>query len=265
MDIFCLICGDMLKIRRHNVFDAMSDHSQTYLYELIQKALGFELDLELFENETERETVCLCESCFGKINNYDLGLTLSGKAQRELEQLLEEKIKKQEISDSVMKVETIDMTRMIDNSVILSEDFGPIKQETDTEEMEEEHLIEYEADMFDVDQVVIQDSSESEGEIVREKSVKKVSRPRGRKFTRALENGRFYCDMCNAGYTTKEALDFHSEKHQNIPSNECPECHKKFAQKSALSRHMPMHTGKNYCFGVIKAKSSALKLLFFDL
>lgn len=243
MDKNCLICGDVLKIRRHNVFNAVSDHSQTYLYELIQKALGFELDLAIFEDETDKETVCLCESCFGKINNFDLGLTLSGKAQRELEQLLEEKIKKQDIIDGDTKVVTT-------NSVVLAEGYDLIKNEPDTtdtvdsEEMEEEHLIEYEGEMFDVDQVVIQESSESDGDVVSERLETKVSRPRGRKLTRAFENGRYYCDICYAGYTTQEALHFHTEKHRNIPSNECPECHKKFAQKSALSRHMPMHTGK---------------------
>lgn len=242
MEINCLICGDVLKIRRHNVFTAVSDHSGTMLLELIQKALGFELDLGVFDCDSEKDCVCLCESCFGKINNYDLGLTLSGKAQRELEQLLEEKIRKQDSIDNVMKREPTSSNRIY-------EDFEPVKQEPDIvetyeSEMEEEHLIEYEEEIFDVDQVEIQLSSESDGEIVREPPEIKVPRPRGRKFTRAVEKGRFYCNICNAGYTTQEALDFHAEKHKNIPSNECPECHKKFAQKSALSRHMPMHTGK---------------------
>lgn len=235
----CLICGDVLKIRRHNVFNAVSDHSQTLLYELIQNALGFELDLGIFENEEDKDLVCVCESCFGKINNYDLGVTLSGKAQRELEQLLEEKIKKQEPGEALMR----DSNLTIDPPTFKQE----IIEDTETYEeiMEEEHLIEYEGELFDVDQIEIRESSESDGETMREPSSEvKVARSRVRKFTRALEKGRYYCDICNAGYTTQEALDFHAEKHQNVPSNECPECHKKFAQKSALSRHMPMHTGK---------------------
>ncbi|XP_063698477.1 zinc finger protein 771-like [Culicoides brevitarsis] len=248
MDLNCLICGDALKSRRHNVFDTVSDHSRTFLYELVQKALGFELDLALFESDEDKAIVCLCESCYGKINNYDLGLTLSEKAQRELEKLLEEKIKKQE----TMELKLDDPEE--DFSLIKDEDAMDVYPEIGEltgiasvggEEMEEEHLIEYEEEQsFDeedtFDQVLIQDSDQSEGEIVK----KLTPKQRGRKFTRNIEQGRFYCDICNAGYTTQEALDLHTERHRNVGVNECPECHKKFAQKSALTRHMPMHTGE---------------------
>lgn len=259
MEISCLICGDGLKIRRHNVFKTISDHSLTILYELIQKALGFELDSSVFETEAEKECMCLCESCFGKINNYDLGLTLCEKAQRELEMLLEEKIKKQEGSqpeDHVTRaiiqnaeevhLETFEMGEEEEEEELVKD----VKSENVEDEMEEEHLIEY--DDEGLEQIEIQQSFESEEEIpqtnVEQEGEIKKRRPRSRKFTRNNEKGRFYCNICNAGYTTQEALDFHVEKHQNIPSNECPECHKKFAQKSALTRHMPMHTGKKSQF-----------------
>lgn len=97
-DIDCLICGEILSYKRHPIFLTISEHSKTTLHELITQVLYLSLDEETLSNDV-KEKICVCESCLGKINNYDLGVTLAKKAQKELEKLVEEKTRRDSIKE----------------------------------------------------------------------------------------------------------------------------------------------------------------------
>lgn len=103
LDIDCLICGESLNYKRHPIFLTISEHSKTVLHELITQVLYLNLDEDTLSDEA-KENICVCESCLGKINNYDLGVTLARKAQKELEKLVEEKTKRESIKEEKVQL-----------------------------------------------------------------------------------------------------------------------------------------------------------------
>lgn len=60
-------------------------------------------------------------------------------------------------------------------------------------------------------------------------------------FIQIMGEKKFYCDICQKGFTTEKYRDVHMKAHNGEKKFHCRVCEKSFLSKSHLTEHMKFH------------------------